>query len=60
MGAGAIQIEAVAAYFAVIGLEDLELREGWLDLIQQMDQVWLEHQARRQAEDEKAEKTGRK
>ena len=45
MGTGAIQIEAVLAYFGLIGLEDLDLREAWLEMIQMMDQAWLEHQA---------------
>ena len=59
-------MEAISAYFAVIGLEDLELREGWLVMIQEMDQVWLDHQARQsdgrqaQGEDEKADPKGNK
>jgi hypothetical protein len=55
-GTGAIQIEAIAAYFAVIGLEDLELREAWLVMIQRMDQAWLDHQDRLSAERDAREK----
>lgn len=55
MGPEAIQMEALAAYFWMIGLEDLDLREGWLVMIQSMDQAWLEHQALRQAQGEESE-----
>lgn len=52
-------MEALAAYFWMIGLEDLDLREAWLVMIQAMDQAWLEHQARqsdgRQAQGEGGE-----
>jgi hypothetical protein len=55
MGPEAIQMEALAAYFWMIGLEDLDLREAWLVMIQAMDQAWLDHQEKLRAEREARE-----
>ncbi len=52
MDAGSIQIEAVTAYFALIGLEDLECRDAWLDMIQEMDRAWMKHRAASRSDEE--------
>lgn len=48
VGAGAIPISEVCAYCQLVGIASVAERSKYLNLLQDMDQIWLDHQAKKQ------------
>jgi hypothetical protein len=53
MGLSAISIEAVDRYLSLLGFSDPDLAEEWLDIIQGMDQAWMDHHHKRQVDQDR-------
>lgn len=47
-GAGSIPISEILALCQMVGIANPELRAKYLDLIQDLDEIWLKHWADKQ------------